>query len=97
MSRPARRWTALRIHPDDNIICLLRDHDIGEFPVADGIEAPALTSAVSSGHKVALYPIAEGDLVLKYGHPIGRATRAIEPGDHVHLDNLQGLSEGRAP
>ena len=25
---------------------------------------------------------------MKYGFPIGSASRDIEPGDHVHIDNL---------
>src|SRR5690606_15764332 len=40
------------------------------------------------GHKVAIAPIAEGEPVLKYGQIIGYATRAIRPGEHVHLHNL---------
>jgi len=27
--------------------------------------------------------------VLKYGCPIGTATRAIAPGEHVHLHNVR--------
>lgn len=97
MSESPPNWTALRVHPDDNVICLLRDHDSGEVPVVDGAVAPALTSAISSGHKVALQAVAKGDLILKYGHPIGRTTQAIAPGDHVHLHNLRGLSGGPTP
>lgn len=93
MNLQPRRWSAIQVHPDDNVICLIRDHDIGEIPAVDGVSAPALRDAVSSGHKVALRAIPEGELVLKYGHPIGRATSAIEPGDHVHLHNLRGLSK----
>jgi len=40
------------------------------------------------GHKYALRPIAPGELVIKYGMPIGRATRAIAAGEHVHTQNL---------
>ena len=32
--------------------------------------------------------MAVGERVIKYGAPIGRASRAIAPGDHVHLQNL---------
>ena len=95
MNLPSDRWSAIRIHPDDDVICLLRDHDIGEVPAVDDVSAPALKTAVPSGHKIALRAIAAGEVVLKYGHPIGRATRAIEAGDHVHLHNLQGLSKDR--
>ncbi len=40
------------------------------------------------GHKYALRPIACGENVVKYGMPIGHATRNIAPGEHVHVHNL---------
>ena len=40
------------------------------------------------GHKYALRPIACGENVVKYGMPIGHATRDIAPGEHVHVHNL---------
>ena len=40
------------------------------------------------GHKYARRPIAAGEPVVKYGMPIGRATRPIAPGEHVHVHNL---------
>lgn len=46
--------------------------------------------AVPLGHKVALVDVAEGEQVIKYGVPIGRATRDIRPGEHVHTHNLKG-------
>jgi len=95
MSGSALPWTAIRIHPDDNVICLLRAHDTGERPAVEGVETPILTGPVPAGHKVALAAVATGGQVLKYGHAIGRATQAIAPGDHVHLHNLEGLWEGR--
>ena len=44
--------------------------------------------AIGSGHKVALTRIAAGAEVVKYGSPIGTATRDIEPGSHVHTHNV---------
>ena len=52
-----------------------------------------LTAPVAFGHKLALTAIAAGDPVVKYGETIGRATRAIAAGDHVHLHNLEGLRD----
>lgn len=43
---------------------------------------------IPAGHKVALTDIPEGDAVIKYGHPIGRATRNIRTGEWVHTHNL---------
>ncbi|RZL37514.1 MAG: altronate dehydratase [Rubrivivax sp.] len=43
---------------------------------------------IAPGHKVALRDIAPGEVVLKYGQPIGIASQAIKAGDHVHVHNL---------
>ena len=42
----------------------------------------------SDGHKYALRAIGAGENVIKYGMPIGHATAAIAPGEHVHTHNL---------
>ena len=44
---------------------------------------------VSTGHKVALRDIKAGENVIKYGFPIGHATRDIREGERVHTDNLK--------
>ena len=41
------------------------------------------------GHKRALRDIAEGEQIIKYGHPIGRAKRDIKAGEWVHDHNLR--------
>ena len=41
------------------------------------------------GHKYALRDIAEGENVIKYGMPIGHATRPIAKGEHVHVHNVK--------
>ncbi len=79
---------ALTIAPGDSVATLLEDAHAGDI-VAD----VRLTADIPRGHKVALSPIAANAPVLKYGFPIGRARRAIAPGEHVHSDNLAtGLS-----
>ncbi len=40
------------------------------------------------GHKYALCEICEGENIIKYGMPIGKATCRIEPGEHVHVQNV---------
>ena len=44
---------------------------------------------LSSGHKVASCDIKEGEDVIKYGYPIGRATTDISAGDLVHSHNMK--------
>ncbi len=79
---------ALTIAPGDSVATLLEDGHAGDT-VADIV----LTADVPRGHKVALAPIEADAPVIKFGFPIGRARRAIAPGEHVHSDNLAtGLS-----
>ncbi len=52
-----------------------------------------LKVAIPQGHKFALRAIGIGEVLLKYGFPIGTASADIEPGDWVHSHNLvTGLS-----
>lgn len=50
-----------------------------------------LCAPIAFGHKLALMAIESGEPVIKYGEVIGRATRAIAPGDHVHVHNLESM------
>ena len=43
------------------------------------------------GHKLALRHIGSGEEILKYGTVIGRATQDIQPGEHVHVHNVQSM------
>jgi len=81
MSDPA---AILVIDPRDDVAVALRPVAAGD-PLAPGVVA---ATDIPAGHKVALRPIAVGEDVRKYGWPIGRATRAIAPGAHVHSHNL---------
>jgi altronate dehydratase small subunit len=46
------------------------------------------------GHKFAVRDIGKGELVLKYGEPIGVATMDIGAGRYVHVHNVES-SRGR--
>ena len=43
---------------------------------------------VPTGHKVAIRDIEEGEYIIKYGFPAGKATSRIKNGDHVHTHNV---------
>lgn len=82
----------VRIHPADNVAVAVDALDPGDN-FSPGVTREAAT-AIPAGHKVALSPIAAGDIVRKYGFPIGRATMRIEAGEWVHSHNLAtALSE----
>jgi len=78
----------LRLHPRDNVAAAKCDLAAGES-VTIGGEPVELPRAVPTGHKIALAPIAPGEKVLKYGAPIGSATRPIRPGEYVHTHNVK--------
>lgn len=79
--------TAIRIAPEDNVATLLADAAAGDSVAVDGGRIVA-ANAIPRGHKIATAALAQGDAVTKYGFPIGRASVAIEAGDHVHSHNL---------
>jgi len=83
----------LKIHPLDTVAVCREAQTKGT--VLDGL---TLIDDIPAGHKVALKAMAAGDWVWKYGFPIGKATAAITPGQHVHTQNLEsGLGEGVVP
>ncbi len=43
----------------------------------------------NDGHKYALFDIKKGENVIKYGSPIGHATKDIKKGEQVHTHNLK--------
>ena len=44
---------------------------------------------LSDGHKYARCDIKNGENIIKYGQPIGHATKDIKKGDHVHSHNMK--------
>lgn len=82
----------VRIHPDDNVAVAVDPIEQGDTFTFDH-ERKTL-NAVPAGHKIALVSIAEGDPVIKYGFPIGRATVRIEAGEWVHSHNLATALSG---
>ena len=71
---------------------LAHNDDVGVAirKVAAGTEVGDLLvrDEIPMGHKVALHEIAKGAQVLKFGVPIGRASREIARGELVHTHNL---------
>lgn len=77
----------LVISARDNVATALEPLDPGRRVVVNGTEI-IVRESIGTGHKIALYPIASGAAVLKYGSAIGIATCDIAPGAHVHTHNL---------
>lgn len=78
----------LKINEADNVAVVLADDvEAGEV-WSDGSSQVKILEKIERGHKFALRPIAEGEAVVKYGFPIGHATRPIAAGEWVHSHNL---------
>ena len=78
------------MHPKDNVAVCLRALVAGEeIPVTlnEKTLSVKVLEAVPLGHKVALSQIASGQAITKYGEIIGRATKDIFVGQHVHTQN----------
>ena len=78
---------AMLLRPDDDVAVAMRELDRGT--VLLHAESTITTQRTIPGaHKLAVRPIPAGGPVRKYGQVIGRATRDILAGDHVHTHNL---------
>ena len=76
--------STVRLHPSDDVAVALHD-----LPAGGAGEGVAVRSDIPAGHKFALRPLDAGSPVMKYGFPIGIATQAIAPGEHVHTHNVR--------
>ena len=74
----------IHLNPRDNVAVALKPLRAGDVAVGVPIAEP-----IPVGHKVSLAAIPAGGEVVKYGEVIGIATAAIEPGHHVHVQNVR--------
>jgi len=80
------------LHEKDDVATALVDLALGETVRAtldDRTVEVVLREDIAFGHKVALRDIAQGEEVLKYGMPIGRALCDIHTGEWVHVHNCR--------
>jgi altronate dehydratase small subunit len=78
----------LFLNPKDNVCTAIS-------PIASGVslhikgKQVILEQSIPLGFKVAACDIAINETIVKYGVPIGSATRDIAPGELVHLHNMK--------
>ena len=84
---PTAENSAILLNPLDNVAVARVPLAPGMELKIDGIFIKAL-DPVPAGHKIALAAIRPGEIVRRYGQVIGRAKRLIEPGNHIHTQNL---------
>ncbi|MCV9878798.1 UxaA family hydrolase [Brenneria izbisi] len=78
----------IKIHSLDNVAVALRDLEQNETITVDS-HTVNLLQPVARGHKFALESLAAGEMIIKYGLPIGHALVAIAPGEHIHSHNAK--------
>jgi altronate hydrolase len=84
---PTAENAAIHLHPSDNVAVARVPVAPGQTLRVEGNEFQAKNS-VPAGHKIALMRIEPGENIYRYGQRIGRASRAIEAGEHVHTQNV---------
>ncbi|MGN1014747.1 MAG: UxaA family hydrolase [Butyricicoccus sp.] len=83
----------IKIHADDLVAVALRPLAAGTV-IRPGSDELVLAEDIPQGHKFALTDIPAGKPVIKYGAPIGIATKAIAAGTWVHTHNIKtGLGD----
>jgi altronate dehydratase small subunit len=85
---------ALIINGEDNVANLIGPGSRGEA-VECTVEGEQQTCTIEllddipPNHKFARQDIRAGEPIVKYGLVIGRASRDIRRGQHVHVDNIE--------
>ena len=94
MNKPAASAPAqaIRLHRDDDVVIARNQLLGGTLLAGEGVRVSGL---IPAGHKVAVRAIEPGHAVRRYGQIIGFASRAIQPGEHVHTHNLAMGDFGR--
>jgi altronate dehydratase len=88
---------ALVLDPLDNVAVALAPLVAGETITVTNsklVHTVTLRTDIPIGHKVALCPIKSGDLVIKYGQPVGKVTTDVRAGEHVHIHNVVSTRAG---
>lgn len=78
----------LLLADSDNVLVARQAIGAGETVTVSGRQV-VVVKPVLLGHKIARRIIRPREKVVKYGAPIGSATRRIEVGEHVHVHNMQ--------
>ncbi|QSQ08671.1 Altronate dehydratase [Koleobacter methoxysyntrophicus] len=83
----------LKINEKDNVVITLEDIKAGDVIETDR-KSIYVKENIAVGHKLAIKKMNKGDKVIKYGFPIGHATKEINEGEWVHTHNIKtNLSE----
>lgn len=76
----------IRLNPLDNVLIARQALPVGLRLEQEQVSVRQL---IPSGHKVATVRVEQGQPLRRYGQIIGFASRTIEAGDHVHVQNVE--------
>lgn len=80
---------AIQINDNDNVVVALCN-----ISATDDVCGVKALENIDRGHKMALVDIKEGENIVKYGYPIGHATKDIKAGEWIHTHNLKTNLKG---
>ena len=87
---------AVQLNAKDNVaVCTTKVTAGSEVQITLGEthdQGVVAKSTIEYCNKIALCDINEGDLIVKYGEVIGKATRAIDRGALVNDENITGIA-----
>ena len=86
--KPKDASQLILLHEKDNVLACRRRIHRGDALLIDGT-ATAASGDIEVGHKLARVDLRPGDVVLKYGVPIGSITQPTRIGEHVHTHNMK--------
>lgn len=77
----------------DNVATLIAEGNPGDECQLRGQRSDTiiLRAHIPYGHKIAITTLSAGDEVKKYNEVIGRMTQGAEPGDHIHVHNVESI------
>lgn len=87
---------SLLISEKDNVAVALEElmeNDIASYKIGKKVEQVNILQHIPIYHKFSVSDIKEGELVYKYGQVIGKVSKNIRKGEHVHSQNLVSIRE----
>jgi len=91
------RAKGLVLNPKDNVGVALMDLESGtelDLKVNGQVVSVKLVAPITYQHKFSVSRIKAGSKIIKFGEVIGKATKDIKPGQHVHMHNMISLRIG---
>jgi altronate dehydratase small subunit len=85
-----RAKKCLLLKNNDNVAMALEQLEPNDVVALDDRKV-TIMETIEFGHKFAVRKIKVGEMIMKHGEVIGRASRDISEGTHVHVHNVESL------